>query len=64
MAITATQIWVVEYTSLGNLPRTSFFFSETHAQQWFDFCSADGRANPTLWVSSVEFTAVPGAPSG
>jgi hypothetical protein len=61
-ALEATQVWVVEYTSIGSLARTSFFWSETHAQQWFDFCAADatksGKAAPTLYVSGVSFTEV------
>jgi hypothetical protein len=58
MALTATQIWVVEYTGMCNCARTSFFFEEAHAQQWFDFCRADGRAAPSLWTSQVDFAAV------
>jgi hypothetical protein len=51
----ATSIWIVQYTSLGNLTRTSFFFEELHAQQWYAFCKTAG-ANPILWVSPVAFT--------
>jgi hypothetical protein len=50
------QLWIVEYTSLCNLQRTSFFFDETHARQFYNFCAADPRANPSLLVSPVNFT--------
>jgi hypothetical protein len=54
--VPAGQLWIVEYTSLCNLRRTSFFFDETHARQFYQFCASDQRAAPTLLVSPVNFT--------
>jgi hypothetical protein len=58
MITDVTDIWVVEYTSLGGLVRTSFFIDETRAQQWYEFCASDAHASPTLLHSTVAFTQV------
>jgi hypothetical protein len=53
----ATSIWIVQYTSLGDLVRTSVFFEQSHALGWYEFC-VKADADPVLWTSAVTFTQV------
>ena len=52
---TATQLWLVEYTSVHQVRRTSVFTSERNARQFFDYCA---DSEPALYVSTANFKQV------
>jgi hypothetical protein len=57
MSVTAAaHMWAVEYTSVHKLRRTSLFYDETHAREFYDFAV---DSDPKLYVSDVKFTQIP-----
>jgi hypothetical protein len=53
--VKATQIWLVQYTSVHQVRRTSVFTAEVNARRFYDYCI---DSEPTLWVSDTTFTQV------
>jgi hypothetical protein len=53
---TAAHMWAVEYTSVHKLRRTSLFYDEEHAREFYAFAIDSA---PIMYVSDVKFVEVP-----